>query len=158
MKANIGIPDKSRDAVGEILNDLLADLHVLNVRTRNYHWNVTGPLFHELHALFEKLYDEQAGQIDEVAERARAIDVVADATLAGFVKRARLKEQPGEVPAAPSMITHLVADYEALIRAVRPQVDACQAAHGDVGTADFLTGLIEAFEKAAWMLRASAEK
>lgn len=158
MKANIGIPDKGRDAVGEILNDLLADLHVLNVRTRNYHWNVTGPLFPQLHALFEKLYGEQAGQIDEVAERARAVDVVADATLAGFVKRARLKEQPGEVPAAPAMVANLASDYEALIRAVRPQIEAAQAAHGDVGTADFLTGLLEAFEKAAWMLRASAEK
>lgn len=158
MKANLGIPDPGRDAVGEILNDLLADLHVLNVRTRGYHWNVTGPLFHELHALFEKLYAEQAGQIDEVAERARAIDVVAEATLAGFVKRARLKEHPGEVPSAPAMVQTLAADYETLIRTIRPQIDACQARHGDVGTADFLTGLLGDFEKAAWMLRATAER
>lgn len=158
MKANIGIPDKGSEAVGRILNELLADLHVLNVKTRAYHWNVEGPLFHELHAFFEKLYGEQAGQIDEVAERARAVGVYAEATLGGFVKRTRLKEQPGQVPSAGSMVRNLSADYESLIRTVRPQIEACQSAHGDVGTADFLTGLLEAFEKAAWMLRASADK
>jgi starvation-inducible DNA-binding protein len=155
MKPNLGIPDQSREAVGELLNALLADLHVLYVKTRNYHWNVTGPHFHDLHKLFESQYEALAGEIDEVAERARALGVPAQASVADFARRARLPEHPGKFPEAPAMLANLLADHEALVRTLRADQDACAAKHGDAGTADFLTGLMEEHEKTAWMLRAT---
>ena len=92
---------------------------------------------------------------DEVAERIRSLGFPAEASLAGFVKAARLKERVGPAPDAKAMLTGLLADHEALARSLRPDVDAAQSEHGDAGTADFLTGLLEAHEKTAWMLRAT---
>lgn len=155
MKPNLGIPDKPREAVGAILDLLLADLHVLYVKTRNYHWNVTGPHFHDLHKMFEAQYRALEEEIDGVAERARALGVAADATLVGFARRARLKEFPGRHPDARGMLSNLLEDHEALARTLRADQDACGARHGDAGTADFLTGLMEDHEKTAWMLRAT---
>jgi starvation-inducible DNA-binding protein len=155
MKPNLGIPDKGRAGVAKLLQTLLADLHVLYVKTRNYHWNVSGPHFNDLHKVFEAQYDAIGEEIDEVAERIRAVGFPAEATLAGFAKAARLKEHAGPVPDAKAMLTGLLADHEALARSLRPDVDAAQNEHGDAGTADFLTGLLEAHEKTAWMLRAT---
>lgn len=156
MKPQTGLSDKARAALGKLLNDLLADAHVLYVKTRNYHWNVTGPHFNDLHKVFEAQYDALAGEIDEIAERGRALGVKAEATLADFLKRSRLKERPGAHPDAMTMLSALLADHETLVRQLRKDVATAET-HDDAATADFLTGLVEAHEKTAWMLRATLE-
>ena len=147
---------KSLETVGALLNDLLADAHVLYVKTRNYHWNVTGPHFTELHKLFEAQYDQLAGEIDEIAERARAVGAHAEATMADFGRRARLKEQPGVFPDAPAMLGTLLADHESFARQLKKDIEVAEE-HDDPATVDFLTGLLEAHEKTAWMLRATLQ-
>ncbi|MEO7653353.1 MAG: DNA starvation/stationary phase protection protein, partial [Bryobacteraceae bacterium] len=121
---------------------------------RNYHWNVTGPHFAQLHLLFGKQYEEVDDVIDNAAERIRALGGNAPGTLAEFQKLARLKEEPGVLPAAEKMIQQLVANHEAVIRSLRADLKTVAAEFGDDGTADFLTGLMEQHEKMAWLLRA----
>jgi starvation-inducible DNA-binding protein len=154
MKLDIGIPDDKRAGVVSLLTGLLADEYVLYTKTRNYHWNVTGPHFNDLHKLFEAQYDALAEVVDEVAERIRALGAPTPATLAEFTKQTRLREHPAEYPDARTMLAHLLADHEALTRTLRADVETT-AGLGDVGTSDFLTGLLEKHEKTAWMLRAT---
>jgi starvation-inducible DNA-binding protein len=154
MNVNIGIPNDKREAVANILNTLLADEYVLYAKTRNYHWNVVGPQFNDLHKFFEAQYTELNDIIDEVAERARTVGSPAVGTLTEFVKTTRLRERPGEYPDARGMISDLVADHEAVVRQLRADVVTVMDKHGDAGTNDFLTGLMEQHEKMAWMLRA----
>jgi starvation-inducible DNA-binding protein len=154
MTPNIDIPDNDRKAVVEILNRLLSDEYVLLTKTRNYHWNVTGPQFSELHAFFESQYDALNEVVDEVAERARQLGGRAFGTLAEFAKAARLTEQPGGAPAARDMLASLLADHETVIRSLRGDIGPVADRYQDVGTSDFLTGLLEKHEKMAWMLRA----
>lgn len=153
MKPNLGLSAKALDSVVGALAVLLADEHVLYVKTRNFHWNVTGPHFGPLHALFEKHYDELAETIDEIAERIRALGGTAPGSMAAFLKLARLSEATGRPPKDSEMIAVLLADHEAVIRELRGTIELA-GKHGDEGTADFLTGLMEAHEKTAWMLRA----
>lgn len=156
MKLNIGIADKDRTAVADILNTLLADEYVLYTKTRNYHWNVVGPQFNDLHKFFEAQYEALNEVVDEVAERARTLGGRALGTLAEFSQHARLKERPGERPDARGMIADLLADHEAVVRQLREDLDLA-VKHKDTGTSDFLTGLMEKHEKMAWMLRAFLE-
>ena len=123
----------------------------------NYHWNVVGPQFNDLHKFFEAQYEALDAIIDEVAERARALGGRAVGTLAEFTKLARLKEYPGRLPSAREMLRDLLADHEALIRILRRDLDVAMARHGDAGSSDFLTGLTEQHEKMAWMLRSFLE-
>src|SRR5437667_7532601 len=109
MTPNLGITDKNRSAIATILNALLADEYLLYTKTRNYHWNVVGPQFNDLHKFFEAQYEELDDIVDEVAERARALGGRAAGTLAEFVRRARLKEA-ADSPDAPTMIANLLAD------------------------------------------------
>jgi starvation-inducible DNA-binding protein len=153
MSVNIGIPDDHRQKVVEILNTLLADEFLLYAKSRNYHWNVTGPQFNDLHKFFESLYEALDEVIDDVAERTRALDGRAFGTLEEFRTKARLGEKPGAVPPARDMLASLLADHEAIIRALRADIDTVNDRYRDVGTADFLTGLLEKHEKTAWMLR-----
>lgn len=158
MKLNIQLTEKSRGGAVAILNALLADEFVLGARTRNCHWNVTGPHFHDLHKLFGSQYEALDETMDDVAERARSLGGHAVGTLAEFLKLARLKEQPGNYPNASKMTAELLAGHEAVIRQLRTDVVACGDKIGDAGTADFLTGLMEQHEKMAWMLRAVLEE
>jgi len=158
MDVDIGLPGQSREAVGRMLNKLLADEHVLYVKTRNYHWNVTGPQFHSLHEMFEEQYTQLAGSIDDIAERARSLGVTALGSMSEFLNEARLTEENGEPPPARSMVLNLAHDHEALARQLRGDVEACEKQYNDQGTMDFLTGLMEMHEKTAWMLRATAEE
>lgn len=157
MKPNIELTERNGNGVVKILNTLLADEFVLGTRTRNCHWNVTGPHFHDLHKLFESQYDALDEVLDDVAERARSLGGHAVGTLTEFLKLARLKEQPGEYPPAPEMTAELLAGHEAVIRQLRADLEACAKKFGDAGTADLLTGLMEQHEKMAWMLRAALE-
>lgn len=156
MKPNIGLSSKSRDTVIELLARLLADEHVLYVKTRNFHWNVTGLDFGSLHALFESQYNGLAETIDEIAERLRSLGGTAPGSMKEFLKLARLDEQPGGKLPAEKMIAALLGDHEAVIRSLRADIKAADAA-GDAGTNDFLVGLLEGHEKTAWMLRAHLE-
>lgn len=152
---NIGIQESDRKDVVQILNALLADEYVLYTKTRNYHWNVIGPQFNDLHKFFQAQYGELDASIDEIAERTRALGDKSVATLAEFVKNTRLKESPGEYPPARSMFANLLADHEAVIRTLRAGAEEA-AKHNDMGTNDFLIGLMEKHEKMAWMLRSFA--
>ena len=153
MAPNIGIADDRRDGVLRILTALLADEYVLYTKTRNYHWNVVGPQFNDLHKFFETQYDALNEVVDEVAERGRTLGGPAIGTLAELLDHARLKEHPGQYPDAKQMLANLLADHEAIVRTLRGDVAAAMDKFGDAGTSDFLTGLMEKHEKMAWMLR-----
>ena len=157
MKPNIGIPDSNRDGVVSLLAPLLADEYVLYTKTRNYHWNVVGPQFNDLHKFFEAQYEALDGFVDEVAERIRQLGAKSPGTLAEFIKAMRLKEHPGQHPDAKGMLSALLADHEAVIQTLRGDLATAMDKFSDAGTSDFLTGLMEKHEKMAWMLRAFVE-
>jgi starvation-inducible DNA-binding protein len=154
---NIGLSQQQRQGVVEILSRLLADEYLLYTKTRNYHWNVVGPQFNDLHKFFEGQYEAIDEFIDDVAERARTLGAPAVGTLAEFKQLGRIKEQPGRRPAARQMLQDLLADHEALVQILREDLQTAMDKHGDAGTSDFLTGLMERHEKMAWMLRAFLE-
>ncbi len=156
MKPNIGLSESNRDGVVKLLIPLLADEYLLYTKTRNYHWNVVGPQFNDLHKFFEVQYEELDGFVDEVAERIRQLGALSPGTLAEFTKASRLKEHPGQHPAAKGMIAALLADHEAVIKTLRSDLTTAQDKLSDAGTCDFLTGLMEKHEKMSWMLRAFA--
>lgn len=157
MKTNIGLTDETRFEVGQILNSLLADEYVLYAATRDYHWNVTGPEFHSLHLLFEAQYEQIEEWIDQIAERGRAIGVGARGNWNELHKAAQSSADPGMGLPAENMISELLALHEDLIVQMRKDSEQCTERFKDAGTADFLTGLMEAHEKTAWMLRAHLE-
>jgi starvation-inducible DNA-binding protein len=157
MKANIGLSDEARLEVGQILNLLLADEFLLYATTRDYHWNVTGPEFLSLHVQFENHYTQIAVWIDDVAERARAIGAGARGNWADLARSVRLSADAGIGLPAEHMLSELLALHEQLIVQLRADSEACAVRFKDAGTADFLTGLMEQHEKAAWMLRAQLE-
>ena len=158
MKVNIGISDKNRQAVAKILSVLLSDEYVLYTKTRKYHWNVTGLQFNDLHKFFESQYETLNDIVDDVAERARSLGSISFGTLTEFLKYTRLKEKPGQNPNAQGMIQDLLTDHEAVIRSLRVDLEACAHEYQDMGTSDFLTGLMEQHEKMSWMLRSFLEK
>jgi starvation-inducible DNA-binding protein len=153
MKPNIGLSETQRKGVVQILSVLLADEYLLYTKTRNYHWNVVGPQFNDLHKFFEAQYNDLNEVADEVAERARSLGANAIGTMTEFLQMARLKEQPKHYPAARQMISDLLQDHEAVIRTVRVDLETTANTYHDAGTSDFLTGLMERHEKMAWMLR-----
>lgn len=152
---DIGISDSARKKIAEGLSAFLADSYTLYLMTHNFHWNVTGPMFNSLHAMFMGQYTEQWTALDEIAERIRALGHPAPGTYKEFVKLASIKEVEG-VPKAMDMIRHLVAAQEATARTARslfPLVDEAN----DQPTADLLTRRLEVHEKTAWMLRSLLE-
>ena len=157
MKLNIGLSDQDRKGVVDILNIVLADEYVLYTTTRNYHWNVVGPQFHDLHKFFESQYEELNEVVDEVAERVRALGGTALGTLTEFLKHTRQKEHPGQSASTLEMVNNLLMGHEAIIQSLRVDLESCADKFHDIGTNDFLTGLMERHEKMAWMLRAMLE-
>ena len=155
-QAQIGITEQDRKAVVKILTRTLSDEYVLYTKTRNYHWNVVGPHFNDLHKFFEEQYDQTAEDIDEIAERIRALGSKTVSTMAEFLQHTRLEEHPGKYPDSKSMVANLVADHETIIQHLREDIRSCNQ-HNDVGTEDFLTGMLEKHEKTAWMLRSVLE-
>ena len=155
---NIGISEEDRAGVVDILSKLLADEYVLYTKTRNYHWNVTGSDFSEYHKMFQEQYDEIDGDIDDVAERIRSLGAPSPGTLHEFVATTRLEEEQDSQahPSAAVMTQNLLSDHEKIIQTLRQDVVSCEK-YNDVGTEDFLTGLIEKHEKTAWMLRSILE-
>jgi starvation-inducible DNA-binding protein len=157
LKANIGLTNQQRDGVIEILNARLADTVTLYVKTRKYHWNVRGIHFAELHEFFEEQYDQLEEAMDEIAERVRQVGGISIGTLDEFKSLTSLQEQPGVNPDAHGMIRDLLNDHEAVIQQLRKDVDTTADECHDLGTSDFLTGLMEDHEKMAWMLRSHLE-
>lgn len=153
LQPNIGLDKEVLKKDNEMLNAYLADLHVVYIKTRKYHWNVAGPGFKEYHEFFEEQYHELEEIIDQVAERIRTLGGRPFATMADFIAGTSLKEdQSGEVKTL-HMFERLLSDHEQITRELRDNVNTADEELKDAGTADFLTGLMEAHEKMAWMLR-----
>jgi starvation-inducible DNA-binding protein len=150
--ADLGLSDKQRQSVVEILNAVLADEFLLYTKTRRFHWNVEGPNFSELHELFRKQYEQLENIVDDVAERARALGGVAAGSMEEYLGLARLHEEAGRSYDARGMIAALLADHEHLVRSLRADLKSCAENHGNESTMDFLTGLMQVHEKTAWML------
>ncbi len=156
MGIGIGISDSNRKAVVDILNRVLSNEFLLYTKTRNFHWNVVGPHFSQLHKFFESQYEELDDFMDDTAERARALGGRSLGSMAEFLKRSSLKESTGSNLNGDKMIAELLKDHEAVIRSLRQAVADCAEKYADVGTSDYLTGLMEKHEKMAWMLRSFA--
>ena len=148
---DIGIEEKQRKAIAEGLSALLADSYTLYLKTHNYHWNVTGPMFNTLHLMFETQYTELATAVDAIAERIRALGEFAPGSYREFGKLSSIPEAEG-VPSAEDMIRQLVEGQEAVVRTARAIFPAVDAAN-DEPTADLLTQRMQTHEKTAWMLR-----
>lgn len=148
---NIGINEQDRKEIAEGLSRLLADTYTLYLKTHNYHWNVTGPMFETLHKMFEEQYQALAEAVDAIAERIRALGFNAPGTYAEFGKLASIKEEPG-VPAAEAMIQRLLEGHEAAARTARSLLPAIGRAQ-DEPTLNLVSDRMQAHEKTAWMLR-----
>ena len=151
---NLGIPTEDRQDIVTELNNLLADEQVVYAKTRNFHWNVTGPMFASLHLLLEAQYESLQSTADEIAERVRMLGGEAIGTMGMFLERTRLPETPNDNPNAHTMIGRLLEDHETLINRLRQDIDVCTDELHDEGTADLLIGVMRMHEKMAWMLRA----
>ncbi len=151
MEPNIGISSEDRKEIAAGLSRLLADTYTLYLKTHNFHWNVTGPMFNTLHLMFETQYTEMATAVDEIAERIRALGEPAPGSYAAFAKLTEVKEAEG-TPSAEDMIRQLVEGQETIARTARSVFPAAEAAN-DEPTADLLTQRMHLHEKNAWMLR-----
>jgi starvation-inducible DNA-binding protein len=154
---NIGLSDEQRQGVIDLLNHDLADSYLLVVKTKKFHWDVVGPQFLSLHELWDKQYESLSANIDAIAERIRALGGYPIGTMKGFLEFGSLAEEPGNIPMATGMVSALVKDREQIVRNLRQHIDSCSEQYHDQGTADFLTGLMEQHEDAAWMLRSFIE-
>lgn len=155
MEINIGISEENRKKIADELSRVLADSYMLYLRTHNYHWNVTGELFHSLHEQFEEQYTELATAIDEIAERIRALGHKAPGTFKEFQKLTSLEESVEE-PEAMEMVRRLAVGNEQVIRTAREALKPANEAE-DEATIDLLTQRLHVHSKTAWMLRSHLE-
>lgn len=155
MKIDIGIAETERAQIVEGLSRLLADTYTLHLKTHNFHWNVTGPMFNTLHLMFMTQYTEMWTSVDLIAERIRSLGSAAPGTYAAFARLSSIAETPG-VPPAMEMVRLLVDGHEAVIRTARSVYPVVQGA-GDEASADLLTQRLQVHEKTAWMLRSLLE-
>lgn len=156
MDIDIGINEKDRAKIAGGLSRLLADSYTLYLKTHNYHWNVTGPMFNTLHLMFETQYTELALAVDLIAERIRALGHVAPGSYKAYAKLTKIGEDD-EVPAATQMIKNLVKGHEQVAKTARELFPVADKA-SDEPTADLLTQRLQVHEKTAWMLRSLLEK
>jgi starvation-inducible DNA-binding protein len=153
---NIGIDEGDREAIANGLSELLADTYTLYLTTHNFHWNVTGPMFNTLHAMFMTQYTELWNAVDPIAERIRSLGHVAPGSYAQFGKLSSLQDAPSTPPKAMAMVSHLADGHEAVARTARRIFPMADKAN-DQPTADLLTQRLDIHEKTAWMLRAMLE-
>lgn len=156
MKIAIGIKDEDRQTLADELSKLLADSYTLYLKTHNFHWNVTGPMFQTLHLMFEQHYTELALAVDVIAERIRALGHYAPGSYKAFSSLATVQESEG-VPKAVDMIKQLVEAHETVVRTARGVLRVANDA-GDDATADVATQRLQIHEKTAWMLRSLLEE
>ncbi len=155
LNVNTGIAENDRKEIADGLSKLLADTYTLYLKTHNFHWNVTGPMFQTLHLMFETQYNELSQAVDVIAERIRALGFYAPGTYADFARLSSIKEAAG-VPQAQEMIKQLVDGQEAVVRTARSVFPVVERA-SDEATADLLTQRMQLHEKTAWMLRSLLE-
>ncbi len=151
MPINIGIDEQHRAEIAEGLSRVLADTYTLYLKTHNFHWNVTGPMFHSLHTIFETQYTELALAVDLIAERIRALGFPAPGNYSDYARLTAIAETPG-VPAAEQMIQLLVEANETVARTIREVFPIAERGGDDVSV-DLMTQRLQVHEKAAWMLR-----
>ncbi len=154
-KIDIGISEKDREVIAQGLSRLLADTYTLYLKTHNFHWNVTGPMFQTLHVMFEGQYTELSQAVDLIAERIRALGVKAPGSYQEFIKLTSIKESVGDFN-ANQMISDLVHGQESVIKTARELFPRVDESH-DEPTADLLTQRMQIHEKTAWMLRSMLE-
>jgi starvation-inducible DNA-binding protein len=154
---NIGIDEQDRKTISEGLGRLLADTYTLYLTTHNFHWNVTGPMFNSLHAMFMAQYTELWNAVDPIAERIRSLGFPAPGSYAQFSELSSLPDAPATPPKALEMVAILAKGHEAAARTARSLYPAVEAA-SDEPTADLLTQRIGIHEQTAWMLRALLEE
>lgn len=157
IRPNIGLTEQQREGVIGLLNADLADTFLLLIKTRKYHWDVVGPQFRTLHELWQEQYEALAANVDAFAERVRMLGGYPVGTAKNFLELTSISEHPGDIPGPTQMVARLVADHEQIIRNLRGHIDQCTDSFHDEGTADFLTGVMEAHEEMAWMLRSFIE-
>lgn len=155
MQVNIGIETKQREEIAGGLSRVLADSYTLYLKTHNYHWNVTGPMFQTLHTMFETQYSELALAVDLIAERIRSLGVAAPGTYREFIELSSIQEEPG-VPNAQEMVRLLLTGHERTATTSREVFKIAEAAN-DQSTCDLLTQRLQVHEKTAWMLRSLLE-
>jgi starvation-inducible DNA-binding protein len=155
MTINTGLSEAERKQVAAELSRLLADSYTLYLKSHNYHWNVTGPMFQTLHLMFEQHYNELALAVDEIAERIRALGHVAPATYRDFAGLTSIDEDE-TLPGATAMIHNLVEGHEAVVATARTVAEAADRA-SDIASADLATRRVDLHEKTAWMLRSLLE-
>ena len=151
MKVDIGINEENRVAIAEALKHLLADSYTLYLQTHNFHWNVTGPQFRELHLMFEEQYNALAIAVDEIAERIRTLGEVAPGTYKEFSKLSSITEVDG-IPAATQMVSTLVSSHEQVVKTCRRVLKLAQSGD-DESSASLVSDRMREHEKTAWMLR-----
>ena len=151
MKIDIGIKEADRAKIAQGLSRVLADTYTLYLKTHNFHWNVTGPMFQTLHLMFEQQYNELALAVDLIAERIRALGFPAPGTYRAFAELSSIRETDG-VPPAEDMIRELVAGQEAVVKTARSVFPLVEKVN-DEPSADLLTQRMQVHEKTAWMLR-----
>jgi len=156
-RINIGISEKDRAAIAGGLSRLLADTYTLYLTTHNFHWNVTGPMFNTLHAMFMTQYTELWAAVDPVAERIRSLGHAAPGSYGQFGQLSSLPDAPGTPPKALEMVRILVEGHEAVARTARGIFPLAEKA-GDEPTADLLTQRLTVHEQTAWMLRSLLEE
>jgi starvation-inducible DNA-binding protein len=152
MKTNIGIPEDHLKAVAIELNKVLSDEFILYTKTRNYHWNVEGDNFMEMHKFYEIQYEELEQIIDDVAERVRSLGQYSEGRLKDFLALTRLDE-PSYTSKQNEQLKNLLNDHEIIIQNLRKLIPLFAEKHLDHGTSDFVTGLMEKHEKMAWFIR-----
>ena len=155
MQPNIGIDEGKRKAVAMGLAKLLADTYTLYLKTHNYHWNVTGPHFNQLHAMFMEHYTEMWNAVDDIAERIRALGEFAPGSYRQFAALSTIKEEEG-VPKWQDMVKNLVAGHESVIRTAREVLPTAQDS-GDESSVSLISDRMRIHEKTAWMLRSLLE-
>ncbi|ORE85851.1 DNA-binding stress protein [Oceanococcus atlanticus] len=149
---DIGINQQDRHAIADGLKRLLADSYTLYLQTHNFHWNVTGPQFRDLHLMFEEHYTELATAVDEIAERIRTLGVAAPGTYKSFAELSSITEVEG-VPEAGEMVDLLTKGHEQVVKTAREVLKAAQDAD-DESSAALVSDRMRIHEKTAWMLRA----
>lgn len=150
-RIDIGIAESDRRKIANGLGRLLADTYTLYLKTHNFHWNVTGPMFQTLHVMFEEQYTEQWQAADLIAERIRALGFPAPGTFKEFLATTSIKEPEG-TPTAENMIRELVDGQEAVVRTARAILPMAEKVD-DQPTVDLVTDRLQMHEKTAWMLR-----
>jgi starvation-inducible DNA-binding protein len=155
MKIDIGIRESDRKVLAEGLSALLADSYTLYLKTHNFHWNVTGPMFQTLHLMFEQQYNELALAVDTIAERIRSLGHPAPGSYSAYSRLASVEDTDG-IPEATQMVRLLVEGHETVVRTARSVLATAEEA-GDQATADVATQRLQVHEKTAWMLRSLLE-